>query len=100
MIPKHIAAIPVPVPHYRKGATLVSAPVIPQQNLLSAKDDVLSRARTMRFTILMNPTGQSSQQLFEIDQAIREVSSVPRPEVVALREAIDRAEELLLALKA
>jgi hypothetical protein len=109
LVPELVAQIPVPVPHYRPRAILASAPVVPPRNLAAERDEVLARARQLRSTVLMNPSGQSSQQLFEIDQTIREVSSAPsvaptrpgmpeRPEVVALRETLDRAQELMREL--
>lgn len=109
LVPDEVAQLVVPVPRYHQRVVLASAAVQEPRSAPATREDVLARARQMRSTILMNPSGQSSQQLFEIDQAIREVSSIPRvaptrpgtperPEVVALREALERAQELLREL--
>lgn len=106
LVPDEVAQLVVPVPRYHQRAVLASAPVQVSESATATREEVLTQARQMRSTILMNPSGQSSQQLFEIDQTIREVSSIPRvapsrpgtperPEVAALREALARAQELL-----
>lgn len=105
--PEALAQVPVPVPRYHQRAVLASVSTPDVRPL--TREEVLTQARHMRSTILMNPSGQSSQQLFEIDQTIREVSAIPRvaparpgmperPEVAALREALARAQELLREL--